>query len=44
MDQKAADELTRGQPHGLHPVSLFDPIVFPVEGDGASLGAEPTVV
>ena len=44
MDQEPANELIRGQAHDLHPVSLFDAVVFPAEGHGTGIGADQTVI
>ena len=44
VDQETADELIRGQPHDVHPVSLFDPIVFAAEGHGVGISADQAVV
>ena len=40
MDQEAADELCRGQPHDLLAVAGFDAVVLPAEGDGLGIGAD----
>jgi len=42
MDQEAADELGRGQPHDLLPVAGFDAVILPAEGDGPGIGPDPT--
>jgi hypothetical protein len=39
MDQEAANELGRGQPHDLLPVAGFDAVILPAEGHGLSIGA-----
>jgi len=44
VDQEPADELIRGQAHNLHPVSLFDAVVFPAEDHGIGISADQTVV
>jgi hypothetical protein len=44
MDQKAADELVRGQPHHLLALSIFDAIVFPSERDRGGIGADDAAV
>ena len=44
VDQEAADELGRGQAHDLHAITMFDAIVFPIEGDGVSIRADQPVV
>src|ERR1700734_943323 len=33
MEEKAADELAGVERHGLEPVTSFDPVVLPFEGD-----------
>ena len=44
VDQEAADELRRGQPHDLHAVAALDPVVFPSEGYCVGIGADEAVV
>ena len=44
MDQKAADELGRGQLHHLLALSIFDAIVFPSERDRGGIGADDAAV
>jgi hypothetical protein len=44
MDKEPANELIRGQAHDLHPVSLFDTVVFPAEGHGTGIGADQTMI
>ena len=43
MDQKAANELWRGQTHDLLPVTTLDAVVCPTEGHEVLVGADPQV-
>jgi len=40
MDQEAANELRRGQPHDLLSVSKFDAVILPTEGNGLGIRAD----
>ena len=44
MDQEAPDELSRGEPHDLLPLSRFDAVIFPTECDGIGIRANQTAV
>jgi hypothetical protein len=44
MDEKAPDELVRGQCHGLMAIALFGAIVFPFEGDTTLITGDQTAV
>ena len=44
VDQETADELVRGQAHGLHPVATFDAVVFPAESHGIGISTHEAVV
>ena len=44
VQEKAADELGGVERHGLEPVTAFDPVVLPFEGDaGVVEGDEPGI-
>lgn len=40
VDQEAANELSRRQPHDLHPVAALDTVVLPAEPDRLGMGAD----
>jgi hypothetical protein len=44
VDQEAADELVRGEPHHPLPVAGLDPVVLPAERDGVGVGADQAAV
>ncbi len=44
MHQEAADELERGQPHGLWAITGFDAAILPAEGHGTGIGGDQTGV
>ena len=44
MDQEAADELSRGEVHGLHAISAFDAVVFPPECHSFDICADEAMV
>ena len=44
VDQKAADELGRGQAHDLLAIPILDAVIFPAEGDGFGISADQAVV
>ena len=44
MDQEAADELNRFEPHHLHAIAALDAIGFPAECHGVRVGTNLAVV
>jgi len=44
MQEKAPDELVRGQGHGLVAITLWGAIVFPLEGDATFITGNQTAV
>ncbi len=44
MDQETADELVRGQTHGLHAITALDAVVFPAESYGVGISNHEAVV
>jgi len=44
VDQEAADELVGGQAHCLLAITVLDPVIFPTERNGLSIGANQAAV
>lgn len=44
MDQEPADELVRFEPHDLHALPGFDPVILPAEGHAVGISTDQAVV